>query len=269
MNTAKYSELQDRLSNTESDLKIFIIDTLKRYGGRISFTPPEDDENCNNNYPVTTTLSGRHDFPRIHISSVYLDARDHIYADGIDDEMDEKREGFSVESEHIADIFHFIGATTEQNTLVTQQRLRMGQRVFWNDPDEGHSSGVYTIYRLPDDELEDSELDGSDIIHISDDFSEAEVYRFELETNILKVVFRKKNEDGDIVAIFPRRPWSQEPNVITSYAHVGQHSAACYDWISESTVPATESEYADLLNELKQIGYTAIEIITEYKPQFN
>lgn len=37
------------------------------------------------------------------------------------------------------------------------------------------------------------------------------------------------------------------------YSHVGQHSTTSFNYYYESTVPATETEYKDLLNELQSV----------------
>ena len=71
------------------------------------------------------------------------------------------------------------------------------------------------------------------------------------------VIFRKnKTEDfkGEVFALFPYEI-STCFGAVTSYAHVGQHSSADYDHCIQTSVPATEDEYADLKKELEEIGY--------------
>lgn len=72
-----------------------------------------------------------------------------------------------------------------------------------------------------------------------------------------RVVFRKE-KDGNILAVF---------NVIAdcnynllSYAHLGQHGGCSYEYYIKETKPAKESEYQELLKELKQIGYNDLKI---------
>ena len=70
------------------------------------------------------------------------------------------------------------------------------------------------------------------------------------------VKFRKDNT-GEITAVFPQLKYNKRlygNNMITSYAHIGQHTGACKEWIKE-TESANESEYSDLKQELESIGY--------------
>lgn len=70
----------------------------------------------------------------------------------------------------------------------------------------------------------------------------------------VKVVFRKC-ANGDIVAAFPEMAADADGNM-TSYMHVGQHSACTLAWLREETVPATPAEYAKLEDELvRVVGY--------------
>lgn len=100
-------DLADREWQWQKDVKAFLIDTLRKHGGRISFIP----KNAGDEYPVTATLYGQHDFPRIDISAVYLsDDGEHIMVDGFETEegQREKRCGFGIEPEHLSDIFRFV-----------------------------------------------------------------------------------------------------------------------------------------------------------------
>ena len=74
-----------------------------------------------------------------------------------------------------------------------------------------------------------------------------------------KVIFRKwkprpefDEEGGDIIALLP----DTEVNYgnIESYQHIGQHGEASVGIIRD-TIPARPHEYADLLAELRSIGY--------------
>jgi hypothetical protein len=65
-----------------------------------------------------------------------------------------------------------------------------------------------------------------------------------------RVIFRKWKDNGDIIAFFPDDDWGR--GLIGSYMHTGQHGGAMYPC---DTVPASPEEYADLLAELKQVGY--------------
>lgn len=100
-------DLADRERQWQKDVKAFLIDTLRKHGGRISFIP----KNAGDEYPVTATLYGQHDFPRIDISAVYLSGDgEHIMVDGFETEegQREKRCGFGIEPEHLSDIFRFV-----------------------------------------------------------------------------------------------------------------------------------------------------------------
>jgi len=66
------------------------------------------------------------------------------------------------------------------------------------------------------------------------------------------VVFRKYR-NGDIIALFPFM--NEGLNMCNSYMHIGQHGSADYNLVVSGTKPASKEEYADLFEELKQIGY--------------
>ena len=69
-------------------------------------------------------------------------------------------------------------------------------------------------------------------------------------TEQIKVYFRVFDE-GDVIAL-----WEDEGGEwMQSYQHIGQHSEASRELISELR-PATKEEKADLILELNSIGYT-------------
>ena len=74
-----------------------------------------------------------------------------------------------------------------------------------------------------------------------------------------KVVFRKFNKGGDIIAMFPQIPATRDGYLCESYQHIGQHGAADPMIVHDTTL-AKPSEYASLLRELKSIGYTDLDI---------
>lgn len=108
MNDQLYSDLLQNLSEVERDIKEFIIETVQQEGG-ISLNLTQEESENDRNYPITTTLYGEYDTPRIKLTDVYLDEQMNIYADGIDAETGEKRSQFYIYSEQYADIFYFIG----------------------------------------------------------------------------------------------------------------------------------------------------------------
>ena len=71
-----------------------------------------------------------------------------------------------------------------------------------------------------------------------------------------RVVFRKE-KNGDILAVFDEI-FDINYN-LASYAHIGQHGGCSLEYY-RSTKPATAGEYAELLNELKYIGYDDLKI---------
>jgi len=69
---------------------------------------------------------------------------------------------------------------------------------------------------------------------------------------------------GDIIALFPTIP-SDSDNYynVLSYQHIGQHSGASPNIISD-TVPATLREYDDLLKELRSLGYRGLDVVSKF-----
>lgn len=70
-----------------------------------------------------------------------------------------------------------------------------------------------------------------------------------------KVIFRKWNDTGDVVAMFPEVPSDTRGDLCMIYQHIGQHGAAYPHVLVEGTTPATKEEAADLKRELEGIGY--------------
>lgn len=67
-----------------------------------------------------------------------------------------------------------------------------------------------------------------------------------------KVVFYKE-KDNTVFAVFPEQMFGND-NTVTSYAHVGQHSACSKDYYKDLEEASLE-EYLDLFEELTSIGY--------------
>jgi len=109
----EYNRLAEQLSQIEKGIEAFTLSILDKQG-RVSLDLTEEETLDKNNFPVTSTLYGRHDTPRIRITDVYSEGN-HIYADGIDDDTDEKRREFQIYSEQLSDIFYFIGHTVDMN----------------------------------------------------------------------------------------------------------------------------------------------------------
>jgi len=111
----RYAFIDERLHEAEQAMLKFMLEFLAQYG-RVSLGLTEEEELDESNFPVTTTLYGKHDTPRIKLTDVYLtDDGRHLQADGIDAETGEKRTEFYIYSEQYADIFQFVGHASEMN----------------------------------------------------------------------------------------------------------------------------------------------------------
>ena len=64
-----------------------------------------------------------------------------------------------------------------------------------------------------------------------------------------------KGDDSDVFALFPVLPADNAGYLCTSYQHIGQHAAADYRLCIRNSRPARKAEAADLLAELRAIGY--------------
>lgn len=84
----------------------------------------------------------------------------------------------------------------------------------------------------------------------------------------MKVIFRKFRQGGDIIALFPEQV-NKVTLTVGSYMHVSQHSDADCTGVITATTPAKESEYAELLAELRSIGYDDIRVMKRCKPKYN
>lgn len=68
------------------------------------------------------------------------------------------------------------------------------------------------------------------------------------------VIFRTFRQGGDVIALFPKLPGTNDPRTCESYMHVGQH-AACSVALASVARLATEQEAAPLRRELESLGY--------------
>lgn len=99
------ASLVSRANAWRRETRAGIIEVLRRHGGRVTYTPEEE----NDEYPVASSLYGRHDFPRIDLTDVYLEGdTPHIMADGIDTEDGDRRTGFLIYDEQLYDIALFL-----------------------------------------------------------------------------------------------------------------------------------------------------------------
>lgn len=77
-------------------------------------------------------------------------------------------------------------------------------------------------------------------------------------TETTLVIFRKWKEDGSIIALFPGlndETGYANRGMCMSYMHIGQHGEADYEHVIRMTVPAEDTEYEDLYEELLGLGY--------------
>jgi hypothetical protein len=70
-----------------------------------------------------------------------------------------------------------------------------------------------------------------------------------------RVVFRKRRDSGDVIALFPEIPADADGAYCLSYERVGQHAGADYAGVVNCTAPASRQEYASLAAVLVPIGY--------------
>ena len=70
------------------------------------------------------------------------------------------------------------------------------------------------------------------------------------------VIFR--SDKHGVTAVFPEMPSDIAGHFMTCYSHVGQHGGCSKEWYF-TTRPATYAEYAPLLAELVQIGYSPLQ----------
>lgn len=76
----------------------------------------------------------------------------------------------------------------------------------------------------------------------------------EKDTEVTKVIFRKE-DDGEILAVFPALIAQPHSNYCSCYAHVGQHSSMMVDYFYNTKPVHNPAEYADLKVELESLGY--------------
>lgn len=72
---------------------------------------------------------------------------------------------------------------------------------------------------------------------------------------------------GQITAVFPTLPGTNNPATFTVYAHIGQHGTGTRGWYAD-TRPATPEEYAPLLAELERAGYLP-DVRARWTPAFD
>lgn len=87
----------------------------------------------------------------------------------------------------------------DSNLLSFYNFIRPGVEVWWNDPDGGQSSGVFTVIESPfqwgeyGEPLNDDEVDLGSVVLIGNDYSEAEVPAHELTPVYLDLIDLSNN----------------------------------------------------------------------------
>jgi hypothetical protein len=92
----------------------------------------------------------------------------------------------------------------------------------------------------------------------------------------LPIIFRSERAHGTlwITAVFPTLPGTNDPATFQIYQHIGQHGAGSRAWYL-TTRPATPTEYAPLLAELRAIyeeprggtGTVVLRVIKRFSPR--
>lgn len=69
------------------------------------------------------------------------------------------------------------------------------------------------------------------------------------------VIFRRWNDTGDIVAIFPEQPADAEGRYCLAYDELGQHIAADYEQVMRDTTAVSPTVCGRFAHELTLLGY--------------
>lgn len=90
---------------------------------------------------------------------------------------------------------------------------------------------------------------------------------FTPDTDVTPVLFRMDGS-GEVTAVFPCEPGTNDWRTMSCYAHMGQHSSCDIGWY-ETTWNATEAEYASLRRELEgaPFGYR-LQVCRRMHPSF-
>lgn len=77
------------------------------------------------------------------------------------------------------------------------------------------------------------------------------------DPEVTKVIFRRWNDDGGVIALFPEVPADIFGYEVLSYEHVGQHGPASYANVMSVSRPASMSDkdVRALFDELEGRGY--------------
>ena len=66
----------------------------------------------------------------------------------------------------------------------------------------------------------------------------------------------------DLEAIFPSIVGTNNPNTMTCYCALGQHSSCSSDYAGRMTRPANAEQTRRMLAELRRVGYTDLKVVS-------
>lgn len=69
------------------------------------------------------------------------------------------------------------------------------------------------------------------------------------------VIFRRRKDAGDIVAISPEQPADDQGRFCLAHDELGQQIAAEYEQVMQDTTPVSPPEYGRFAYELTLLGY--------------
>lgn len=81
------------------------------------------------------------------------------------------------------------------------------------------------------------------------------------KNQLTKVIFRMFQ--GQVIALFPEEPGTENKYTCGSYAHIGQHGSATPMIVIDGSQRATAEQYANLKRELELLGYR-LQVIKRY-----
>lgn len=118
-----YLELVTRENELHQDMQSCILHHIRHNGGRISLTLPKTNEEREHfEFPVTSTLYGKHGTYNVDITDIYIHpGYSTIYADG---QIEGKTEcGYTIYPDHYSDVLCFISSVLNLNE---SEKLEVG-----------------------------------------------------------------------------------------------------------------------------------------------
>lgn len=177
----------------EKRMELFILSALKANGGSISFTPEEDEDiDFHEKFPAFGMFSQKWHEEEVGFTRVYLDEHGYIMAEGIERDDLQLRTGLYISTLDYSSICYFISFVLKLHIY----DFMKGELVYWQDTDDGTSSGFYRIYDF-DKETNDEILEADSgydnrVFSITNGVSEADVYGkklFPVNDEILRILY--------------------------------------------------------------------------------